>query len=145
MDKSTNPHHDLSDKGLGAKLVPKKRVQKLRTTPDTVFLERVHSQYPYIEVLGTYTGANNRVMCKCSRCNYEWSPMAKALTTGRSGCPSCAGRVKKSVRCIETGVIYESLNKVEKETGISHSRISMCCNHKANSAGGLHWEFVSDV
>ena len=128
--------------GAGCKACTKKKIQEQKTIPEAVFIERVQTRYPYIEIIGKYTHSHERVRCKCNRCNYEWSPIANALITGNSGCPSCAGVAKKAVRCIETGVVYESVNKAERDTNISHSRISMCCNHKANSAGGFHWEFV---
>ena len=131
-------------RGTGCTFCSRKKAQELRTMPESVFLRRVHKNYPYIEILGKYVNSQEHILCKCKRCNHEWSPLAHALVSGRSGCPSCAGRAKKSVRCIETGLIYESVNKAERETNISHSRISMCCNHKANTAGGFHWEFVTN-
>lgn len=50
---------------------------------------------------------------------------------------------KKAVRCIETGIIYESATEaarqVEKTT---QSKICMVCRGQRNTCGGFHWEYV---
>lgn len=48
----------------------------------------------------------------------------------------------KRVRCIETGIIYETLKIASEETKLDKASISKCCNGKLKSCGGLHWEFV---
>lgn len=50
---------------------------------------------------------------------------------------------RKQVLCIETGIIYESLREAERQTGISHTNISMVCNGKLKTAGKFHWQFVN--
>lgn len=51
-------------------------------------------------------------------------------------------RTRKRVRCIETGIIYESLTEASSKTGISQGSISECCNGKRKTAGGFHWEYI---
>lgn len=46
----------------------------------------------------------------------------------------------KFVKCIETGVIYNSINAAQKELNITH--IGDCCRGKLKTAGGLHFEFI---
>lgn len=41
--------------------------------------------------------------------------------------------------------VWESLSSVKKETGISDSHISQCCNNKRKSAGGYIWFYVNDA
>lgn len=48
----------------------------------------------------------------------------------------------KKVRCIETGVIYDSVKSVQKETGATH--IGYVCNKKQQTSGKYHWEWVGD-
>lgn len=48
----------------------------------------------------------------------------------------------KPVRCIETGVVYNSAQQAKRDTGISNSSISQACRGIFETAGGLHWEFV---
>lgn len=54
------------------------------------------------------------------------------------------GTEKKKVRCIETSVVYESINDAARQIGASKKLISNCCNHVEhyNTAKGYHWEFV---
>ena len=51
-------------------------------------------------------------------------------------------KTAKKVRCIETGVIYVSSGKAEKETGISGRGIRAVCNGDHKRAGGLRWEWA---
>ena len=47
---------------------------------------------PNIEVLGTYTKAQERIAVKCKECGYEWNPKAYYLTQGIS-CRFCSKKV----------------------------------------------------
>lgn len=49
---------------------------------------------------------------------------------------------KKEVRCIETGIIYESIMDASIKTGINDNSISKCCNNKQHTASDLHFEFI---
>lgn len=53
----------------------------------------------------------------------------------------------RKVRCIETGVVYQSQREAERLTGINGANISSCCTHrpKYNTAGGYHWEFADNL
>lgn len=48
----------------------------------------------------------------------------------------------KSVKCIETGVVYPSINEASRQTGFNHTAISMCCNGRQKKTHGTHWLFV---
>ena len=64
-------------------------------------------------------------------CNLEW--MSREDNVQYSRC--------KKVLCIETGKVYDSMMKAERQTGINCSSISQCCNGKYKTAGGFHWCF----
>lgn len=51
---------------------------------------------------------------------------------------------RKRVRCIETGIIYDSVREASRAVGLSSNgaQISKVCNGKAKTAKKLHWEFV---
>ena len=49
---------------------------------------------------------------------------------------------KKSVRCVETGVVYDSCTNASKETGINKTCINDVCRGKQKTAGGFHWEYA---
>ena len=53
-----------------------------------------------------------------------------------------AEKLSKPVRCLETGVIYPSVNEAERQTGVNKSNISFCCRGRCQTAGGLHFEFI---
>lgn len=57
------------------------------------------------------------------------------------------GAEKSPVVCIDTGIIYESINDASRATGINKKGISGCCRHIThyNTAGGYRWRFVSEV
>ena len=63
--------------------------------------------------------------------------------TKRKISESNKGKHCKPVRCIETGVIYESAVQAEKETSALASKISSVCRGKQKITGGFHWEFVN--
>lgn len=54
------------------------------------------------------------------------------------------GHTKRSVRCIDTGEKYESINDAARATGINKKQISGCCRKAPhyNTAGGLRWEYL---
>ena len=51
--------------------------------------------------------------------------------------------MKKPVRCIETGIVYESSVAASKATGVYRRSIAFACSGKHKTAGGYHWEFVN--
>lgn len=46
------------------------------------------------------------------------------------------------VVCIDTGICYSSAYAAQRETGVSQSKICMCCHGKRKTAGGFHWQFI---
>ena len=48
----------------------------------------------------------------------------------------------KKVRCIETNIVYDSINHASRETGIPSGNISACCRDVYNHSGDYHWEYV---
>lgn len=53
------------------------------------------------------------------------------------------GKNKKKVKCIETGVIYESVIEASKNTGFHFNNISQCCIGKQKQTHGFHFCFVN--
>lgn len=56
--------------------------------------------------------------------------------------PEGSGVPPKKVLCVETGETFESINDVQRKTGICQGNISNACNGKRNTAGGFHWKYV---
>ena len=80
----------------------------------------------------------NSMFCLKVSSNNEYNPsgdIAKRI----------ADKLKKQVRCIETGQIFESQNAVAEFLGQkSASNISNCLSGKQKTCGGYHWERVGD-
>lgn len=50
---------------------------------------------------------------------------------------------KRKVRCIETGIVYESASEAARQVpGTNQSKICMVCRGQRNICGGFHWEYV---
>lgn len=52
---------------------------------------------------------------------------------------------RKSIICIETAVIYESISEAARQTGIGRENLKTAVNGKRLSAGGYHWAAVDDL
>ena len=51
---------------------------------------------------------------------------------------------RKPVRCIETGIVYESASEAARNIPkTSQSKICMVCRGQRNTCGGFHWEYVN--
>lgn len=47
------------------------------------------------------------------------------------------------IKCVETGIIYNSITEASKKTDIRRSNISGVLIGKQNTAGGYHWEYLN--
>lgn len=52
------------------------------------------------------------------------------------------GLNKREIRCIDTGVVYESMREAERQLGIPTSMISRCCTGQRKHARNLHFEYT---
>lgn len=49
--------------------------------------------------------------------------------------------VTKKVMCIETGIIYNTINEASRKLNINATCIINVCKGKQNTAGGYHWKY----
>ncbi len=89
--------------------------------------------------------SDKTVWWKCSKCGNEWTTRIARRVAG-SKCRKCGNRLssqskRKPVKCIETGVVYQSLKEAEEATGANSSAIIRCCKGTQKTAGKLHWEY----
>ena len=54
------------------------------------------------------------------------------------------GKPKKSIRCVETNEIYESISAAAKDKHIQRTGISRCLKGEFPRCGGYHWEVIED-
>ena len=85
---------DLLKGSLCSICAKEKRSQKL-LKPEITFRKEIEERNPYIEIVGTYKGMDERVACRCKRCEHEWEPFASFVYRG-GGCPACNKRFMTS-------------------------------------------------
>lgn len=51
-------------------------------------------------------------------------------------------KISKTVLCVETGMVFNSIMEAYRKTGINFRHISLVCNGIRKTAGGYHWKFV---
>ena len=51
---------------------------------------------PKLEVVGQYSSIHKKVRHRCKVCEYTWDPYPGNLIHKKTGCPLCAGKVKKT-------------------------------------------------
>jgi hypothetical protein len=73
--------------------------------------------------------------------NLEWCdhPYNARYGTGSQRSGDARG---KTIRCVETGVVYPSISKAARETNINVNSIRRCASGTQKTAGGYHWECV---
>lgn len=82
--------------------------------------------------------------------NLEWATSSEnskhAYETGLSkwwvGQEKATQATKKRVRCIESGLIFESLRDAGIRTKTDETSICRVCRGKYKTAGGYHWEYI---
>lgn len=112
------------------------------------FVKELYGLNPDIIVLQPYLTSKAKITCRCKKCGNEWKATPNGLLHGY-GCPKCgiksrAEKSKKKVLCVEKNMVYDSLKDASAQSGNRVSSISNCCNGRVKTAGGYHWEFVSD-
>ena len=94
-----------------------------------------------IDLIGEYTNATTKILCKCKKCGREWLSLPGHILEGK-GCSYCNGGGTKAVICLTTGERFESIAQASKKMGISSSSIVNCCKTPNKHVKGL--EFVYD-
>ena len=51
----------------------------------------------------------------------------------------------KKVLCVETGIIYDSVNEVGRKTGLPCSNIVACLKGRIKTCGGFHWQYIVNI
>ena len=59
------------------------------------FVEEIKIKHPHIKILGKYITSKDRILCKCQKDGYQWTPAPYSLLAGY-GCPKCSGNNKKT-------------------------------------------------
>lgn len=117
----------------------KKQVGLSMVITQDEFLERVKRTNPNANVIGKYTGVNDKILCKCYECGEEYYAHPKTLTDGKFGglCEKCTskqiGELRKKTHeqyCEDVKKRNPNVNIVGKYTGSSNYIELLCsrCN-----------------
>ena len=99
------------------------------------------------------SGSDAKVYWKCKKCGHEWKTSISHRVEG-TGCPNCYRKKNKGENHTGARRVYQYSKEgkfikewpciidAKNELGINDSNISMCANHKRQTAGGFRWEFV---
>lgn len=49
----------------------------------------------------------------------------------------------RKIRCVETGIVYDSTREAERQTGIGHECLSRAAR-KNGTSHGYHWEYIGE-
>lgn len=88
----TSPSNLLGNGGkepTGCPNCAKRDLIERLTKPHEAFVEELKEKNPTIIPLGTYSGANKKILVRCSVCDFEWDAPSGHLLQGR-GCPKCS-------------------------------------------------------
>ena len=77
------------------------------------FINEMLSINPNIEILDTYSGINNKILCQCKICGNKWKPIPDSLLHGH-GCPTC--NKSHGEKVIEKYLISKSINFISQKT-----------------------------
>lgn len=104
------------------------------------FLKELSDKNIKIIPLEEYDGAKTNILCKCSKCGYEWKIRPDNLLTNHNCCPSCAKNIKKnkSVYEFEIYKIYGDEYKIIGD--YVNSKTPILTQHKC----GYSWYISPD-
>lgn len=86
---------------------------------------------------------NHKDENKTNNCvnNLEWCTPAYNLNHSKVINKASIAKYHK-IRCIDTGIVYDSIKEVEDKFGLHHSNLVACCNGKRKRCGGKRWEYA---
>lgn len=90
-----------------------------------------------------HVSEETRAKQRAAKLGKHLSESAKAKITGCNNVNfGKASPNRKAVRCIDTGIVYESIKRAAEDNGAKIQNVSACCNGKAKTAKGLRFEFT---
>lgn len=95
-----------------------------------------------VEIMMFCNGMDKKQLVELESTLTEYYDPELNMRLGNKG-TSNMGEESKAIRCVETGVVYESIREAERITSASRHTISRAAHGKIRTAGKCHWEFVN--
>lgn len=73
--------------------------------------------------------------------NLEWCTALENLNHSNVIEKASVAKFRK-VKCLDNGVVYDSIKEVCELFGLHHPNVVACCNGRRNSCGGMKWRYV---
>ena len=108
-------------------------------------LMELNKRYPVKEIIEMYLRARKTTYQIAEHYGYSVGTINNILTRNNVDLRDAKASKGKMVRCIETGEVYQSSVEASRTLGINRSNISSVCRGKLKSAGGFHFEYLSDI
>lgn len=87
-----------------------------------LFLYKLSSVNPDIEVISKYTNIKNRIDVRCKICGHKWNPIAESLVNNMPcGCPKCAGNAIKTSE------------EFREELAVSHPNLTLLSDYERSN------------
>lgn len=71
--------------------------------------------------------------------NLEWCTYTDNLNHAYS---NGLNRKIRKIRCVETGIIYDSIMQCQRKTGIKHTALCECLSGRNKTCAKMHWEYI---
>ena len=86
---------------------------------------------------------NHKDENKTNNClyNLEWITHVENVRYG-TGSKRAVEPQKMKIKCIENGVVYNSMKEASEELGVNDGNLSSCCSGRLKTVGGLSFEVV---
>lgn len=55
----------------------------------------LQEKFPFLKLIGEYTGANNKSLIRCNDCGHEWEAVPRSVAASKNGCPKCKAAKNK--------------------------------------------------
>ena len=75
--------------------------------------------------------------------NLEWVTAKENVNYGSRN-KKISKALSKPVICVETGIIYQSFNDVNKQLNILKTSLCNCLKGYSKTAGGYHWKYMEE-
>lgn len=115
---------------------------KINGKQKTVYLHRLVALY-FLPNDKNYCEVNHKDENKKNNCveNLEWCNHKHNCNYGTRNKRTGEKHTKK-IKCVETGIIYNSLKDVSEKMNVVKSAINNCLNGRSKTCGGYSWEYV---